>query len=325
MLAHPLAKVALVAVIFAALAGSGRLSLDQFRSLRGASGAWALGLALVAACYLLAALRLNLLLRALKAQVTWLQCVRWTMIGSFWDILMPVSIGGDLVKAYYCVEASPRLTYGRSLVLLLFDRLAGLVGLITCAGITFVSGFAWWGEPAVMALGAVVVPSCLALLLVVGLALVPGAEGWWGVRQVLARLWSWRTLRGHLLLAGRLRRRWGLCLGALLVSTLIQLLSCAALLAFAASLAMSFDPLKGLLFLPAALVFNAFGFAGGMGVGELAFEGVFSLLQAEKGAALAVVYHLAVIVVSATGLPFYLTTGKPRDLAEAVATAGGTK
>jgi uncharacterized membrane protein YbhN (UPF0104 family) len=82
-----------------------RLDLSMFRNL-GEGWPW-----LVAAVciwlptYALVSLRFYEVLRMQDCPVSFKQALLWTMIGSFFDLCMPSSSGGDIVKAGYVVKA----------------------------------------------------------------------------------------------------------------------------------------------------------------------------------------------------------------------------
>ena len=76
-----------------------RLDVSMFTNL---SEGWPWLLAAVAIwlpTYGLVSLRFYEVLRMQGLQVSFAQALRWTMVGSFFDLCMPSSSGGDIVKA----------------------------------------------------------------------------------------------------------------------------------------------------------------------------------------------------------------------------------
>jgi len=77
--------------------------------------------------------RWQLLLKARQMVVPWLKVLRLVMVGMFFNICMPGTTGGDVVKAYYAAAKSDRRT--DAVMSVVVDRVLGLLGLILLAGI----------------------------------------------------------------------------------------------------------------------------------------------------------------------------------------------
>lgn len=92
-----------------------------------------LGLALVLPVFPLQAARWWLLMRCRGMEVPFARAMRLTMVGLFFNFCMPGMTGGDVVKAYYAAKGSG--LRGVAVVSVIFDRVAGLLGLIMLAGI----------------------------------------------------------------------------------------------------------------------------------------------------------------------------------------------
>jgi uncharacterized membrane protein YbhN (UPF0104 family) len=92
-----------------------------------------LGLLLVAPVYPVQAYRWLILMRARGLDVTYGKALKLTMVGAFFNYCMPGSTGGDVVKAYYAARRSDRRT--DAVMSVVFDRIAGMVGLILLAGV----------------------------------------------------------------------------------------------------------------------------------------------------------------------------------------------
>ncbi len=101
--------------------------------IRNADFKWlALGLLLVGTIYPIQMLRWWLLLRARSLNVPFYKAFRLTMVGSFFNYCMPGTTGGDVIKAYYAAKGSARRA--DAVMSVIFDRIAGLLGLIVLAG-----------------------------------------------------------------------------------------------------------------------------------------------------------------------------------------------
>ena len=83
--------------------------------------------------YALVSLRFYEVLRMQGLQVSFVQALRWTMVGSFFDLCMPSSSGGDIVKAGYVVKAMGTGNRMRGIMAVTFDRGIGLLALFLMA------------------------------------------------------------------------------------------------------------------------------------------------------------------------------------------------
>jgi len=119
---------------------------------------------------LLVAVRWRLLLRIQEIPISLWEAVRLTFLGQFFNAVVPGTVGGDLVKAYYAAKHTPRKA--AALVSVFVDRLLGLVELALMAavmlGVMLAGDPAGWAEyrlPAVSVAVILVVVSGLLLFL----------------------------------------------------------------------------------------------------------------------------------------------------------------
>jgi uncharacterized protein (TIRG00374 family) len=91
------------------------------------------GLALILPVFPIQAARWWMLMRCRGMDVPYTRSVRLTMVGLFFNFCMPGMTGGDVVKAYYAAKGSG--ARGVAVMSVIFDRIAGLLGLILLAGI----------------------------------------------------------------------------------------------------------------------------------------------------------------------------------------------
>lgn len=116
------------------LAGDPRLRPGIFTTLAGANvKLLLLGLLLAGIIFPMQTLRWLILLRSRQLPVTYRKALRLTMVGQFFNFCMPGTTGGDVMKAYYAAKNSGQR--GTAVISVLFDRIAGLLGMILLAGI----------------------------------------------------------------------------------------------------------------------------------------------------------------------------------------------
>lgn len=103
-------------------------SLGRIKVGLAASGASMFGLAL-----LMIAVRWRMLLRIVGVRVSLWEATRLTFLGQFFNSIVPGTVGGDLVKAYYVSRHTPKKA--AVIVSIFVDRLLGLIELALMAGV----------------------------------------------------------------------------------------------------------------------------------------------------------------------------------------------
>lgn len=86
---------------------------------------------------LLAAYRLSLLLRMVDLRLPYLNVFKLTMIGNFFNIVIPGMVGGDIVKGAYLFK-SEEVRHGRSSGIVLMDRVMGFLALLFIGSISII-------------------------------------------------------------------------------------------------------------------------------------------------------------------------------------------
>ena len=90
--------------------------------------------------YILNFLRWNILLEGAGIKIKFRENIRLSMIGQFFSIFMPGAVGGDLIKAVYVSRQFPQhRTKGVASILL--DRILGFLTLLLSATFFFLIGF----------------------------------------------------------------------------------------------------------------------------------------------------------------------------------------
>lgn len=117
--------------------GGGVIRPGLASSLAGLNGlAVVAAVAAVALTLVLLAVRWRLLLAVLDLRVSVWQAVRLTFLGTFFNAIVPGTVGGDLVKAYYAAKGTGR---GAAVLLSIFvDRVVGLAALAGMAAVMIV-------------------------------------------------------------------------------------------------------------------------------------------------------------------------------------------
>lgn len=309
-----LLKVGIAAAVISWMIGSGRLDV---RAVADAATQWKL-LSLIAAIFYLQvfvlSLRWRILARALGYELSRTRAFSLSMIGMLFNTAVPGSVGGDVLKAYYaCGGKSDRSGPIASIVV---DRVVGLFSLILLA----VAGSAWnshllWSNVEVRAFWFALTISLVILAASAALTLTASSR----LSLLLGRVCVLPAVRAVLMstlevLSAYNRKRWSL-LQSLALSVPCHLLAIAAFYAAIRSVAATSVELGMLVFLvPLGLVTTAVPLApGGIGIGQAAFYSLFAFVLPGKGpvgSSAFTVYQLVLILVSLSGIVFYLRDGR---------------
>jgi len=277
---------------------------------------WLLGaLFLMLPPFLLVSLRFKLILASQGIHASLSQAVRWTMIGAFFDLAMPSSCGGDLVKMGYLVKHAEAGQGTRAIMTVAFDRLLGMLGLFLLA---FAAGsFGWATLKEMPGRGMVVSITFVASLGTLAFLRLSGSRRLHR-NATLDRFLSrsiWGVHLKQLITSfNALRERPGSFFLALGLSVLNHVFWCASLFCITRVLGDTVAPTKGFVVFPLALFGNLFGIAGGFGVGTAGFDLIFSqFLAVGNGALVGLLFQTLAAVVRLAGLPFYLFSMPARE------------
>lgn len=132
-------KVGIAVALVWYLFRSGRLTKGSFLKLLDPNNAPFLIIAGVAflVSQALSAVRLTFLLRMIDVSMGFVQAFKLTMIGNFYNMVIPGSVGGDVVKGYYLAKAEDNAK-GRSSGIVIMDRVIGLVALLLIGGVSLI-------------------------------------------------------------------------------------------------------------------------------------------------------------------------------------------
>jgi uncharacterized protein (TIRG00374 family) len=266
----------------------------------------------------LVAWRFQVILRSVGLEATYTRALQWTMIGEFFSTALPTATGGDFVKAVYAAQAYGKGRRSIAVLAVLMDRVVGLFGLFMFALLFCLSGGQTiTGNPKLVALTYLLIVICGTGVVAFWIMIHPRVEGSsWRQRFVgyLPLSANLETVYRGLCEMRRRRRRLLLVMGLSLTNHAIW---CAMLLILSRGLGQDLNLTESMVVIPLCLFLNTFGFAGGFGAGELAFEALFQTVlgaPATTGANLAFAYHILTAVVRvALGLPFYIATEKPKE------------
>ena len=310
-----LLKAGLAAALIYWMARSGKL---DFRQTAAATAHWPLLLAAALISYvgiLIMSARWNILLRSQDIGISSWDAFSLSMIGILFSTVIPGSVSGDVVKAYYAADRAPGKK-GRAVTTILVDR---VVGLVTLLAMSSVAGI--WKLPVILRshtasifyLTVVAATAGGGLVLLAAILLSGHTLRW---VENFAERFRWLGFLTHPLHALEVfRTRPAPLVWAMLLSVPAQVAACLAFFFCGRALgSTSLTLADSVLVVPLGFTAMALPLApAGIGVGQMAFYSLFELLLGAPGTAgssVSLVFQIVYLAVAATGLIFYLLQRK---------------
>ncbi|MFC1606573.1 lysylphosphatidylglycerol synthase transmembrane domain-containing protein [Candidatus Latescibacterota bacterium] len=303
-------KFAVVGGIFIFLYRSGQLDVSKLTAAYDHLGLFFLSMAFIFSGSLLTVERWRCLLRVQNFHIGYWLGAKLTLVGLYFSAVIPGSVSGDIVKAYYIAHGEDDK---ESLVTsVLFDRLLGLFTTILYASLALGTGVVIalvtgeggvWTEPALVSLSLFVLALFFGLTLMGLLFMSSNLRRSSLIENTLKRLPLSRLLTKVYDAVHEYGRNPALTARAFALSIVSQIPLFAGLWCMALILGISeLSVLDFLVALPVCFLINAIPLApGGLGVGEAGFGTVFLMFGSESGAELSMLFH-AVFFMLALGL-----------------------
>lgn len=309
-----LAKLAIAALLIGFLVYQGQLDFSKLLVLAEDISFSASLLGLWFASLFILALRWWLLLRGLKINVPYSKAFWLTWIGSAFNLVLPGSVSGDLLKGYQLKEHQAGAASQFVAASLLMDRLLGLLASVCLAVIGVVISW-FYAEQRLLVLEGLVFTIFFVLLVVLALIIfaVPLRLPLKGFLQkiFLSQQIQWlkQALKAY---QGKARVLFiGLWLSLVLQSMYLLLI-----VLIAKQLLQTIPSLLQLMIIfPLGLIMTVIPIApGGAGVGHISFESLFQLIGSSEGANIFNLYLLTMLAVFILGfIPFWVLS-KPKSL-----------
>lgn len=269
------------------------------------------GLCVFAPVFLIGAMRWTVLMRARGIDAGYWRAYRLTMAGQFFNLCMPGTTGGDVMKAYYAAKGTRQRA--DAVVSVAIDRACGLVGLVLLVAI---AGLFSLDDPLIRRLTIGMWLALVGLLLVVGLYASNSLRARLRLGDTLGKVPGAGALRKLDALVKAYSHHVGALAKAIALSLPIHL--CLALSMALAGYALGVDrPIVFLLgTIPIVLLLWSLPISGPLGLGPLDIVAV--QLIAGEGSATAqqavmmfVAYRLFAVAVGLAGSLSLLGAGAP--------------
>lgn len=305
-------KLAVVAGIFAYLIHKDSIRPENLRELAAHWG-WAfLALCLYLLTTVVCTLRFKILLSALNVSVPYFDVLPATFIGSFFDLVSPVTSGGDVVKAHYICRAGKfggqKSDLGLVLLGALLDRITGFFGLFVLGLI--VSILAWpeiGGMPNLRRMTMLLALVCIAVMLGFFVMVSERLEKSVLRKRLMHCLPFHEKIESIYAGFSGLRHHHGKLLAMVAISILNHICVCSMVLVLGQAMQffsvatgerVPLPLMQCMTVLPIGLTINMFGVAGGFGPGNLAFEALFKEVLGITGGATLILYFQIVAVIA---------------------------
>jgi glycosyltransferase 2 family protein len=246
--------------------------------------------------------RFTIILHAQNIKFNFLRCLRINMISSIFDIFLPSSNGGDVVRLTYILKEKNISKMGGSIAII-FDRFIGFycLFLFLLIGLLFSD---------ISILNEIEYIKYLALFLIVSTIV---SIYIFGSTRLLLKLEQYPFL--HKLRLISLFKRINLIRKNIKTLSISLMLSVASQSINLFNIAIiifyfkqsNFDIVNFIVACSIGLIGNLFGFAGGFGAGTLAFEYTFTnYLLIENSLQIILIYQFSQILIRLIGLPIFL-------------------
>lgn len=306
-----LVKLTVVAALLYWLVDSGRLQFSELKIFLEDPSILAMNVALWFFGYvMLGALRWFILVRGLELDLRYPRAVALQTIGFFFNTAMPGSVGGDIIKAVYVMREQKTRGRTRAMLTVLLDRVMGLAALFIIAGAGILLKLPFvMATKAMWPIAVFVLAGNLALVVGFLAVFIPKRNG----RDPIARLLE-RDLPGFSFLAKiydalcAYRSQPQLIAAAVALSILIQLGSATySWYVMRALTGIAADPATFASILSIGIMTTALPLApGGLGVGHVAFDRLFHLVDWPHGANVFNVIMLGQLALHLLGVIPYL-------------------
>ena len=287
-IALTVSKLAVAGLLISWLLNSGRLDFRELRVYLDRPSVLCLNVLLwLVAFVLMGSYRWNLLLRGVGIVVSYYKVVRLQMIGFFFNTAMPGAVGGDIIKAVYVMREQRSHGKTRAMLTILLDRLVGLAALFLMGLIAVSLNFEiMWGKPSLRPLVVFILVGTMGVMVAAAIVFLPFKKGD-PIRSFLKKDWPAFGLLEKIYSALRSYRRCpDVLLQALLLSVTLQGLGFLFFWYLTLVLTESSPPIS--LFAAiysVGIMTTAIPLApGGLGVGHVAFDGLFSMIGLSGGA-----------------------------------------
>lgn len=270
------------------------------------------GLCVFAPVFFVGAMRWAVLMRARGIDAGYWRAYRLTMAGQFFNLCMPGTTGGDVMKAYYAAKGTNQRA--DAVVSVAIDRVCGLVGLVLLVGIIGLFSF---DDPVIRKLTLGMWAGLVALMLVAALYASRALRARLRLGALVGRVPGAGALRKLDALVAAYRNHVGALLAAIGLSLPIHLALAVSMMLAGYALGLDRPALFLLSTIPIVLLLWALPVSGPLGLGPLDIVAVQLITSnsdttPQQAVMMFVAYRLFAVAVGLAGSLALLGAGAPR-------------
>ena len=294
-------KFTIVAAIFIFLYTTGQLEPARLRQVCIRPEMFATAAVLIFLGTLISVERWRVLLRAQNVYLSFGMAVKLCFVGFYFSTAIPGAVSGDIVKAYYLAKGKEQKAMLVMSVIL--DRFLGMYTIFLTATLAILVAITQtkvfgqqgiWTQPLVKALGAF---TCISFFLITLMGIVfmnQRLRRSRFVEYILTKVPFRKTVTNVYNAIHDYGQNRKTVFNVILLSMLSQVFIYAGIFFFCMLLKIEMStPVNYMIVLPLCLLINAIPLApGGLGVGEVGFQGIFLLFGSDKGAEVAILFHI---------------------------------
>ncbi len=294
-------KFIIVALIFVYLYKSGQFDPSKLKLAFKRLDMFIAATLLILFGSLVSVQRWRLLLYISNISIGLWQAIKLTFTGFFFSAVIPGSVSGDIVKAYYLARGEDEKEV--LITSILFDRLIGLYTTLLFGTVSISAGFIYekisgkqgvWSQPYIISLGLFVLTIFLVMTALVLLFMNKNIRKSSLIKSTLLKLPYHKRITKFYDAVHEYGKKPLMTFYVLLISVSSQIplyagMWCLGILLNITALTL----LDFFIALPVCFLINAIPLApGGLGVGEAGFRTIFLLFGSDEGAELSILFHV---------------------------------
>lgn len=259
-------------------------------------------------------IRWFVLLRGIGIKAPYFRVFRLHMIGVFFNSTMPGAVGGDIIKAVYVIRDNQMGGKTHAMLTIMLDRVIGLMGMFMLGTIAVTLNFSsFWANPILRPMILVFLGLLLFTIIFYTLVFIPISEE----KDIFLKLFSkpyfgFSLLKKIYIALRSYRDRPMALVFALILSVFIQ----SMIMFYFIFITTVFNNTSVNMFdfatiYPIGIFTTALPLApGGLGVGHVAFEKLFEMINLQNGANVFNIFFLSMISLNLLGIFPYITLKK---------------
>lgn len=276
-----------------------------------------IGLLWILGFVIMGSFRWYLLLRGVDIKANYIKVMILHSIGLFFNTAMPGAVGGDIIKAYYVIKDNSIQTKTPAALSVLLDRVLGIMGLFILGLTSLILNFTTlWHNPLLKPIASFIIMFCICTLIFFILVFMPIKNQNNFILKITSdKIFCLSILKKiYLALRSYKNKPWHL-INALLLSIVIQTATMLIYIKITEKLNnIHVSIIEYATIFPIGILTTAIPITpGGLGIGHVAFEKLYELINLKNGANVFNLFFIENILLNCIGIIPYLLL-KPNNI-----------